>query len=339
MVNTRDLLYALVIGSLLVPGGCGDGEGAEGDGVEQGRDIDPGLLEDFEAPLAQLPPIPGGYIPDSARTDQVEAVERANWHRYHSGLPPLDMIEAINLACQAHCDYYVLHIDNYKAGFSPHNENPAWSEGFTGQAPWDRMGYFGYHAGASEVIAYTNNAKLAVDGWMNTLYHRIPFMDAGLTACGYGGAGSGGWSDSSKIDTMDFGLENAQGNTYTGPDLEGIYPPPGSSGIPPSFDGLESPQPPAPPTGYPSGTIISVTWSSTANFMPIEHRIWEEESQKELPHVWLDPSGDSNLAGANTIAMYAHNPLEKGRRYWVEIKGEKNGAPWEKTWYFHTERY
>ncbi len=295
---------------------------------------------DIEYAVDELPPIPAGLVPEGARDDQIKALERTNWYRYMSDLPPLDMIDAINKACQAHSDYYVTHQDKYQStGTSPHNENASWSEGFTGVAPWDRMGHFGYAFGASEVIAFVHNPTLSVDGWMNTLYHRIPFMDASLTACGYGAAGSGTWQNSSKIDTMNFGTKNKAGEAYLGPILEGIYPPPGSSGIPPSFNGMETPQPPIPQGGYPSGTIISVTWSATANFAPEDHRIWKDGSTKDLAHVWVDPSNDGNLAGANTIAMYSNEPLEKGTKYWVYIKGKKNGAEWEKEWFFVTERY
>lgn len=327
--------WLLLLTALLLA--CG-GDDSNVAGEEFQRDIiaDP----DIDYAEEELPPIPGGFVPDNARDDQMKAVERANWYRYMSDLPPLDMLESINKACQAHSDYYVAHIEEYQStGASPHYENPSWSEGYTGDAPWDRMAHFGYADGASEVIAFVHNPLLSIDGWMNTLYHRIPFMDASLTACGYGAAGSGTWQDSSKIDTVDFGLSDKAGNTYMGPILEGIYPPPGSSGIPPSFDGMESPQPPVPSGGYPSGTIVSVTWSSTANFAPTDHRIWKDGSTQDLAHVWVDPNSDGNLAGANTIALYANAPLEKGTKYWVHITGKKNGAEWEKKWFFVTERY
>jgi uncharacterized protein YkwD len=323
--------------SLLLLASCGD-DGGLGLAEEFTRDV---LAEpDIEYAQDELPPIPAGVYPDNARDDQIKALERANWYRYQSDLPPMDMIDAINKACQAHCDFYVTHIDKYQStGFSPHNEDASWGNGFTGVAPWDRMGHFGYGDGAAEVIAFVHNPTLSVDGWMNTLYHRIPFMNATLTSCGYGAAGSGGWQNSSKIDTMDFGWSDASGAKYSGPVLEGVYPPPGSSGIPPSFDGMESPQPPVPQGGYPSGTIVSVTWSATANFAVEEHRIWKDGTTTDLPHVWVDPGNDANLAGANTIALYANAPLEKGTRYWVEIKGKKNGAEWHKKWFFITQRY
>lgn len=319
---------------------CGGGEGDEAATAEVERDVDPMLVGDILEAPEELDPLPSGSVPPEARPDQVEALDRANWYRWQSNLPPLDMIDAINKACQAHCDYYVKHKDKYQGtGTSPHDENPQWADGFTGVAPWDRMGHFGYGDGAAEVIAFLHNPTGAVDGWMNTLYHRIPFMDATMMSCGYGAAGSGTWQDSSKIDTMDFGFSDADGKKYMGPERMGIYPPPDSSGIPPSFDGMETPQPPPPPGGYPSGTIISITWSSPGGFKVIEHRLWAEKDGDDIPHVWVDPSNDSNLAGGSTIAMYAHDPLEQGTKYWVSIKGERGGKAWEKTWSFHTARY
>jgi hypothetical protein len=318
---------------LLASPGCGD------EAFDQARDVDPLLLADAaEDPGEDGPGT--GFVPDTAREDQIRALDRANWYRWQSGLPPLDMIEGLNDACQAHCDYWVTHIDQYNAtGLSPHDENPSWSEGFTGVNFWERDAYFGYAAGASEVIAFMHHPEGSVDGWMNTLYHRIPFMNAQMVAMGYGAAGGGGWQNSTKIDTVDFGSVDAAGTSYSGPVAEGIYPPPGSSGIPVSFDGMESPQPPPPPSGYPSGTIISVTWSGNAGFKVTSHKIWAEDDQQELPHVWLDPGSDANLAGASTIALYPYKPLSPGKRYWVSIVGEKNGAAWEKTWDFYTVRY
>lgn len=333
---TRSVLLLLIAALLVLS--CS--EDVEAPAADETRDVQLEAYDDFGGEPEELAPVPMGHIPNNARSDQIAALARANWYRAQSGLPPLDMIDAINQACQAHSDYYATHYKNYQStGYSPHNENPAWAEGFVGASLGDRMGKFGYHAGASEVIAFVHNPEGAVDGWMNTLYHRIPFMNAGLTACGYGAAGSGTWSDSSKIDTMDFGWEDAEGNEYSGPMLEGIYPPPGSTGIPRSFDGMESPQPPPPFNGYPSGTIITITWSEKAGFHGTEHNIWADLDGKELNHTWLEANTDLNLSGTNTVAMYADDPLEKGTKYWVHIVGEKNGVPYEKKWFFWTERY
>lgn len=329
-------LAAVFLIFVLSLAGCG-GDG--GNGVDLERDVWAG----FEGEVEETPEemfVNTGFYPESARDDQIKALERSNWYRWQSGLPQLDMIEAINYAAQAHSDYYAEYVSNYSSsGLSPHNEDPSWANGFTGAQFWERCSHFAYHDCSSEVIAFYHNAKLAVDGWMNTLYHRIPFMDASQVSMGYGAAGAGGWQNSNKIDTVDFGSKNANGMGYNGPEVAGIYPPPGSTGIPPSFDGMESPQPPPPPSGYPSGTIITITWSKNAVFAVEDYRLWSEEDQEDLPLVWLDHTNDTHLAGASTIAMYAYDPLQKGTKYWVYIKGKKGGLDWEKTWHFYTTRY
>ncbi len=341
MVRSRfwPVMVSLLILSPLFPA-CGESSSVAEDKV---REIDPGLLADaLEQDASEEPGVyqQEGWYPESANSDQIKALERANWYRWMSGLPQMDMNEAINLAAQAHCDYYVTHLSKYQSsGQSPHNENPAWAEGFSGVDPWDRTAKFGYNNCASEVIAFVRNPVLSVDGWMNTLYHRIPFMDANMVACGFGLAGSGTWSNSSRIDTMDFGTVDSEGKSYSGGEVMGIYPPPGSSGIPVSFDGLESPQPPPPPTGYPSGTIVTITWSSPVAAKVTEHAIWAEEDQVPLEHTWLDASNDSHLQGAGTVSLYPHKPLKEGTKYWVEMKGEKGGKPWELKWFFYTVRY
>jgi uncharacterized protein YkwD len=277
------------------------------------------------------------FAAESSNDEQLRALERANYYRWYVGLPAMDMIEGINLAAQSHCDYWVLHKDKYdSSGLSVHNENPVWAEGFSGEAPWDRTATFGYSSGYSEVIAFMRDPEGSVDGWIDTLYHRIPFMDASAVACGYGLAGSGFMGS---IDTMDFGLTDAEGMSYQGPDVVGIFPPPGATGIRVSFDGLESPEPINPPTGWPSGTIITLTWAKSGAFIAQEHEIIDTSTGESLEHVFADQTNDTHLEGANTIALYSYDPLKKGTVYKVHLKGMKAGAVWEKDWTFTTQRY
>jgi hypothetical protein len=163
-------------------------------------------------------------------------------------------------------------------------------------------------------------------------------MDASYNSCGYGLAGAGtAWTGGNSCDTMDFGTVDIDGNSYQGPALEGIWPPPGATGIRVSFDGMESPEPIQPPTGWPSGTIITVTWSAGKAYIT-DHTIWKEgDADNPLPHVYADDTNDPYI-GNNTIALYAHKPLEHGTTYWVSLKGEKGGLDYEKTWSFTTAR-
>ncbi|MBM4370581.1 MAG: CAP domain-containing protein [Deltaproteobacteria bacterium] len=316
--------------ALALIAGCDGGGGAgEEDG---GGDVTEAPPDDGRPPY---PPERG--VEPGASEDQLRALERANYYRWYAGLPPLDMLQSINQAAQAHCDCYAQHADQY-GSMSPHSEGP-WGPPCYGDL-MQRMMHWGYAGmGFAEVMAFMHNPEGAVDGWMDTLYHRIPFMDASYNSCGYGLAGAGtAWTGGNACDTMDFGTVDVDGRSFQGPELEGLWPPPGSTGIRTSFDGMESPTPIAPPGGFPSGTIVTITWSSGFSAKIHEHAFWKEgEEDAPRPHVFADSSNDPSI-GTNTVALYAHKPLENGTTYWVRLAGEKGGLPYERTWSFTTAR-
>ncbi len=328
-------ILAICLGALTAIAACDSGGG----GGEEGRDLDGADVWVSEAPDDGLPPYPPERgIEEGADEDALRALERANYYRWYAGLPPMDMLQSINNAAKAHCECYAEHVNEY-GGMSPHDENASWGPPCYGGL-MQRMNHWGYSGmGAAEVMAFMRNPEGAVDGWIDTLYHRIPYMDASYNSCGYGLAGAGtAWTGGNSCDTMDFGTVDVNGKSYMGPELEGIWPPPGSTGIRVSFDGLESPEPIQPPTGWPSGTIVTVTWSSGFSAKIHEHSIWKEGAEDApLAHVFADSSNDQHI-GTNTIALYAHKPLEHGTTYWVQLIGEKGGLDYERTWSFTTAR-
>ena len=327
------VLLVLALAVSLAAGAC------DGGGDESVRDVDGADVRVAEKPDDGLPPYPPERgVEPGASEDALKALERANYYRWYAGVPPLDMLQSINNAAQAHCECYAAHVDDY-GSMSPHSENASWGPPCWGELD-QRMMHFGYAGmGFAEVMAFMRNPEGAVDGWIDTLYHRIPYMDASYNSCGYGLAGAGtGWTGGNSCDTMDFGTVDVDGKTYQGPEIEGIWPPPGATGIRVSFDGMESPTPIAPPTGWPSGTIITITWSSGFSAKIHEHEIWKEGAEDApLTHVFADSSNDPNI-GSNTIAIYANKPLEHGTTYWVHLSGEKGGLDYEKTWSFTTAR-
>ncbi len=329
------IILAICLAALTATSACDSGGG----GGEEGRDLDGADVWVAEAPDDGLPPYPPERgIEDGADDDALRALERANYYRWYAGLPPMDMLQSINNAAKAHCECYAAHVNEY-GGMSPHDENASWGAPCYGGL-MQRMSHWGYSGmGAAEVMAFMRNPEGAVDGWIDTLYHRIPYMDASYNSCGYGLAGAGtAWTGGNSCDTMDFGTVDVDGNSYMGPELEGIWPPPGSTGIRVLFDGMESPEPIQPPTGWPSGTIVTITWSSGFSAKIHEHSIWKEGAEDTpLAHVFADSSNDQHI-GTNTIALYANKPLEHGTTYWVQLIGEKGGLDYEKTWSFTTAR-
>jgi uncharacterized protein YkwD len=273
--------------------------------------------------------------PESATTQQVTALKAVNDYRLLVGLSCIDENEIINKAAQAHAEYYVLHYNDYqKSGLSPHQENSAWADGFTGENFWNRMSHFGYSgAGGWEIIAFVNNPSKAVDEWMETLYHRLPIIHPYAKEFGYGNAGKG----MIKIDVMDFG----QGGLSTDLDYV-LYPADGQINVPKTWDGMESPQPPPPPSGYPSGPIITVTFGSKLGFKISGHEL-TDDTGNAVDHMFLAPFANSELNIKkdqmldNEIAMYSNKPLSPKAKYNVSIAVERGGKNLEIKWSFTTK--
>jgi len=264
----------------------------------------------------------------SANADQIEALERTNWYRINAGLECVNMPEPVNLSSQAHADYYGLHKDAYDSQLIPggaHSEDPTFSEGFTGVKFSDRMKAAGYGGQPGfEVMAFINNPTAAVDGWVETVYHRIPFLSPDMIDAGYGRGSAG-----VKVDVMNFGRHNA-GNQ----NLIIVYPWAGQESVPRSWDGLEWPKPQPPPDGYPSGPVITVH-TATGVQLTIDKHTLKHPNGAELPHVWLPKENEGFLTA--TWAMYAYHPLEPTTKYRVSMAGTLKGQPWEKEWAFTTK--
>ena len=268
---------------------------------------------------------PGDYrVVDGASEAQRIALERTNWYRQNVGVPLVDMDVAINQAAQAHADYYALHSGAYAAGSVPggaHSESAALPEGFTGENFGDRLNAAGYQgAPGFEVMAFLGDPVAAVDGWVETVYHRIPFVSPDMVDAGYGGAAG--------VDVMDFGRSG-----YSDKDLVVVYPWPGQVDLPASWGGNEAPQPPPPSSGYPSGTVITLTTAGGSSLTLDLHQLLDA-SGNEVAHVWLERGSNGFLS--ETWAMYAEQPLQKGSTYTVHVEGSLSNAPWTKTWSFTT---
>lgn len=288
---------------------------------------DPG--PEAAADIAPEAEILEGEYPADANPKQIEALGYVNDVRRAVGLPPVDEIAVLNAAADAHADFYALHYQKYQqTGLSPHAEDASFGDGYTDADFFERMRKHGFTGwGGSEIIAFYHHPQKAVQGWVETLYHRIPIVDPESATMGYGGAGGG----VSAIDVIDFGTgaPTPQGLT------EVLYPWEGQTDVPRSWDGYENPQPPVPPGGYPSGTIITATFIASTPTIQVHKLI--DPSGAELAHTWLSPANDQHLAQTgNVISLYADEPLEPLTTYRVVLEGTRKGQPWQIEWSFTT---
>ena len=181
----RSLIPAALPALLLAFAACGATDDGATDVLGEGT---------LDAVSETTDPGAGGYYPPTATPQQIAALKQLNLYRVAAGVPPVDEDERLNQSSQAHAQFIVKNCSNYaSSGLSPHDEDPGWGDGFTGELPWDRMKHFGYQApGMSEVIAFLNSPAGSVTGWIDTLYHRLPLLDPTTIEVGYGGAAGGG---------------------------------------------------------------------------------------------------------------------------------------------------
>jgi hypothetical protein len=120
-------------------------------------------------------------FPADAREEEV--LERINEYRAAAGLEPVRYVEELARAARAHARY--LNANDPK-GISTHFEEPD-KDGFTGKDPWDRTCYYGYRwDDIEEVIAVGHEGAEAVDSFMATVYHRLPFLNPVARELGHG---------------------------------------------------------------------------------------------------------------------------------------------------------
>ncbi len=260
------------------------------------------------------PPAPDG-VSDAARA----ALERTNEVRSAMGSGCQTMVPAINLSAERHCAYYDANRGTTCVA-DPHAEVSTCSM-FVGERFDGRMRSAGYAgAPAAENMHFIGDGAGAVQGWIDSVFHRNPVLQPWIRDMGYGTVG--------RCDTADYGV--GEGAPY---ELVVTYPYPRQAGVPTSFDGrYEGPQPPMPETGWPSGYPITV-YAQAATIT--SHRLTIDGDETDIPHVWVTPA-DSFLLRAEHV-MYANDPLAPGTTYRVRVEGSGAGGPFSIDYTFTTQ--
>jgi hypothetical protein len=277
---------------------------------------------------------PGAPAPGASES-QLTAWEAFEAVRMEAGLPMPRQDDALNAASQAHADYFALHAAQYEStGLNPHEENPAWEEGFSGTGIGERLSFHGASGGSGwgEVMAFTGTEAAAVHGWVDTLYHRIPFVHPNTTSWGFGIANGG-----TKCEVMDYSLGTAVALGATNWEVAGHlgvpWPAPNATEVDTSWNGAESPQPPLPQgESYPSGPIITLSFASGTALSLTSATL--SSPVGDVPVQVQTPDNDPWLS--STWSLYAYAPLDAMSTHTVTVEGIVNAEPYEASWIFTT---
>jgi uncharacterized protein YkwD len=261
-----------------------------------------------------------------ATAGAVNALAAVNAVRVAAGAGCVTLVNTISNGATAHCNYYAMYMSGDMCVADPHGEVMSCA-GFTGASPGARSKAAGYTlGGGGEVMAFFNDPQSAVDIWINSVWHRTPLLDPSTGDLGYGAAVG--------CDVIDFGrgVTAAAGATV-------VYPYDGQTNVPPSFNGAnEGPMPPAPTTGWPSSSPVSV---HAKGLMVTEHTITIDGDTTPIEHVWLDANAtivamDMRRQLANVNFMYANAAFAPNTKYRVKLVGTITGGTLMKEWTFTT---
>ena len=176
-------------------------------------------------------------------------------------------------------------------------------------------------------MSYGYGPEGAVDGWMNSVYHRLPFTSPEVIETGFG--------QEDRYASMTF----VTPYPYTA-DAAVLYPVDGQQDVPVRFNSDEEVPDPAPDQGY-VGPPITVTVGATTTpgtdqnpFVLVLRSAALTGPDGDVELIELVPDDDASLF--NAVALIPVEPLTGDSDYSVEVKVTWAGNEETLTGTFHT---
>lgn len=247
-------------------------------------------------------------------TPSEEAISWLNAFRREAGLHPVEYNANIEQAAQGHAFYIAEHRDLYQSGMSFHDE-VAGKSGFLAKKYWERQELFeSTDKALGEVIAFQRSTEASMAQWMESVYHRIPLLDTRATTAAYALQVRGDHAYGVLELSQSADPEKELNQEWV------AYPQNGASLVPTSWDGKESPQPMAPPGGFPSGPVFTLSAADSTSVRVAKSSLTDENGHA-IDHTLLDATNDDFFAAQTGIALYANKPLQAGSTYTIEVSG------------------
>ncbi len=265
--------------------------------------------------------------PSGAPANAVTARQVLNQTRLAAGAGCMNLVTALDTSAQAYCSYEANNASSSSCVAQAHTEVSGCT-GFTGADVQTREVAAGY----PQALAYTevattfgNNPTAAVPSWIDTVFHRIPLLDPWTVDMGYGGA--------TGCDAIDIG----RGMSTAATKAIVVYPYDGQTNVPPSWSGLEGPEPPAPSGGFPSSYPINIYAQSLS---VTQHVLTKDGDSTPIAHTWLDKNSSQLQSGLqgyfyDTAFLYGA-PFAVNTKYHVQIVGTYSGGTLNEEWSFTT---
>lgn len=269
-------------------------------------------------------------VPELKPSEQQRmALARVNHYRALVGLAPVTLNKDINRASESHAEYNARH------SLSGHTEKRS-KDGYSGAWPWDRMECFGYDkfTYATEICStrwaepqflLSINPNWAVDGWVDTVYHRFPILSPDVYEAGFGARRT----VTCVSYVMDFGNPGfADKKTIV------CYPVKDQHDVPVEFTGDEKPDP-LPGRSYPVGYPITVTFNDYRDIVITSVALTNEYGES-VESYYITPFSNEYIR--ESLAILPKKPLSYGATYSVCVLGVADEEPVNLTWQFTTTK-
>ncbi len=268
--------------------------------------------------------LPSPYHPPP---EAFAALERVNYYRKVTGVPPVEINQALQLTSQNHAEFLANHINDPRIqglGFHAEYRNLT---GYTGGDVYDRVEYHGFTGEVSEVGRRSSDPSSVdpaaiIDEWMATVYHRIPVINPLHNMMGYGFAISSG-----RIDVLNLGSSfdpQIFKRIYT-------YPRDGQVYVPTYWDGNEIPDP-LPGKPKPVGYPVSLHTFPDHDLVNITDAELVDSNNKPVDIYTIHHQVQS-------VFLIAKSPLKTNTVYTARVKGSIHfgyEAAFDHKWTFKT---
>lgn len=253
-------------------------------------------------------------------------LDRINRIRRQAELNPVKLDAELSKACRLHAKYLVVNARRPEVqGMGAHRED-AKLPGYSAEGE--------KAAKASDIALGDYEPTDALDGWMATLYHRVPILEPELREIGFGCARGRrlGW-----VTVLDVASRRDPGRSRPI-----FWPVDRQTDVPLNFPpGGETPNP------IPDEKVTRAGYPITAFFpgqLPVlksQARL-EDAEGKNVPCWFSSKEAPANPKfvnhQGNTICLIPKEPLRAETTYRVTITGEHLGDAWKKSWTFTTAK-
>ena len=246
-----------------------------------------------------------GY--DDPSDDAKAGLDRTNCYRAIMGLASAQLEPHLDVASQNHAEYMATN------GVITHQEDDDLDD-YSGEWVWDRAENAGYEwpngTVMMETVSVGYGPEAAVDGWVNSVYHRLPFTSPELVETGFG--------QEDRYSSMTF----VAPFPYTKA-TSVLYPVDGQVDVPTAFNSDQEVPDPAPDATY-VGPPITVSVGATSmpgtDQNPFNLQLSEaslEGPDGEVGLITLLPDDDPNLLYG--LALIPEEPLSPDSEYTLKI--------------------